>query len=463
MTFALSKRALGWSALVFAVAGAVTFGGVLGYTGGTLYRNDGAAYFLYAASVGADFDFDISDEYAALEARYPDPEAVEMLALRDSVERVPGSGRVVLPWPPGMGVLMAPFYGLGYGLERLAAVLGGRPPDPFGLLPQLVYALGVVAYAFLGFWATVLLCRNLAPPAPALLAVAAIALAGPLVFYVYIHPTMSHGPSFGLVALLLLFWWRRWEGQEGPPLAVLGLLLGLLVVVRYQHVVFGLLLVALVLRELRQRPRRPALIAAAQGLLASLLPLALHLFHQWWIDARSAAPDLLQTGDELALGRNAMDLRSPHFFDVLLSCQHGAFYWAPLLGIGFLGLLWAARRAGWARLFVLIVLVHAYLVGSLQGLEDTNWSGAFAFGMRYLTECAPLFATGLAFLLDRAAPRLRRGLYALMALLVVANGLLILAYGANTIPRNACVTHQQMAVGIATALGKVAGKVGGAH
>jgi hypothetical protein len=163
----------------------------------------------------------------------------------------------------------------------------------------------------------------------------------------------------------------------------------------------------------------------------------------------------------LEVARNAFDLRAPHFLDALVSCQHGAFYWAPVLALATAGLLWAAWRNGFARVMLLAFLANVYLVGALVGGDsgDFNWSGGNSFGMRYLAECAPFLAMGLAVLVQGTAARLREGFWrAAVVLLVAANGGLVLAYGLGTIDRERCVTHREMVAGVAAAVSELAGR-----
>lgn len=439
------------TALLTLAAGSATFAIVFAQSSGYLIRNDGTAYFMYARSAVIDLDTDVTNEYEDLDSRLPADSPV-MMAVRDTVHGLPDQDRIVFPWPVGSGLVMAPFYALGYGLERLVAAIGNRPADSYGVIPQYFYGLGSLFYGFLGFWATFLLCQRLTGDPKAWLSTLAVLFGGPVVFYLFFHPSMAHAASFGLVSLLALLWWRRWTGQaEG--LVGLGLLFGTLVTIRYQNAVFGILLVALILRHARRESWPSALRAGLVGGLASLPPLVIQVAHVIAIRGFPSAITGGSRGDTLTLAQNELDLASPHFFQVMFSCQHGAFYWAPVLGLGFGGLLWAARGATWARIFCLVFLGHVYLIGCLQGLGGTNWSGAHAFGMRYLAECSPLLAAGLAVLVHKASSRLaRRGWIAILALAVTWNGLLILAYGKGTISRSECVTYRQMAAGVFRAL-----------
>ena len=113
------------------------------------------------------------------------------------------------------------------------------------------------------------------------------------------------------------------------------------------------------------------------------------------------------------VGNYPIHLKSPFFFDVLFSCRHGAFHWAPILALGTIGLVWAARRESWALVLLAVLALQVYLIGGI-GIADPSgrpvtfdpsnwndhWKGGTSFGMRYLTECTPIFAAGLVVLFN---------------------------------------------------------------
>ncbi len=461
----LPKKWLLLSFVAVLVAGTACFGVVIHLTPGYLFRNDGTGYFLLAQSMVLDLDTEVTDDYLALDARVP-PESPAMSGLR--VWREPNPERVVLPWPIGSGLVMAPFYAAGYGLERVVAVIAGREADPYGLLPQVFYGLGSLFYGWLGFWATFLCCRRLVSSRLAMIAAAAAMLAGPAVFYIFFNPTMAHASSLGLAALFVALWSRGWEEVAASYrlAAGLGLLLGLLIIVRYQNAVFGLLLLGLLWRLSRRASLKAALRAGAVASVVCLVPLLVQVAH---LAAVEGGSEDWRSGEVLILGRNPIDLSSPFLFEALFSCRHGAVYWSPVVGLSGFGLLWVAGRVGWARMLFIVLLVDVYLIGCLRGppqlMEslaappspvETHWSGGHAFGMRYLTECAPLLALGLAILLRQAGTGFRRkALVAILSLLVAWNGLLLLAYGSGEISRVGCVTYPEMASGAMRALGRL--------
>jgi hypothetical protein len=470
--WSISPRAISLSALLTLLIGLACFQVTTRTTSGFLVWSDGLAYFLYARALVLEGHSDITEGYDALDKLYPaDPKSSSnvMDSIRVNASRNPDTGRIFTPWPIGAGVVMAPFYALGYATERLVAPMVGRPPNSFGLIPQYFFGFGSLVFGLLGFWATLLCCRKVAETKRAYFAALGTILGGPAVFYIFINPTMAHAMSFGLVALLTLWWWRQWsEGTRPASFAILGLLLGVLISIRLQNVIFGILLAALLLLEVRRSSWFRALVIGLCGALAASVPLLVQILHSSLYGPPKAALSL-QAGGLLMIGNYPLHLKSPYFFDVLFSCRHGAFYWAPVLALGLIGLIWATRRDAWPWVFLITIFCHVYLIGGL-GISDLSgravvfdtsnwnehWKGGTSFGMRYLTECTPFFAVGLTALMQATGKRTTADWWwrAALLLFVVWNGLLMLAYGLNTVSRSYCVTYVEMATGVGQALAR---------
>ena len=471
----MSKRYLWLSILATLVIGLVAFRVTVSTTGGFLVWSDGLAYFFHARSLVLDGNSDITNEFDEFDRRYPigSNNSSVMDSMRMNTVRNAATGRIVSPWPVGMGLVTTPFYALGFATESMVAALQGREPDSYGIIPQYFFGFGSIAFGLLGFWATYLCCRQVAGEGKSYLAALSTLLAGPAVFYIFVNPSMAHAVSFGLVAVLILLWWRQWMTGTGVKAILLpAFILGLLVTIRLQNVLFGVLLVALVMRELWRGGWLRASASAIAGLAACAIPLTALAFHSALYGPPNAKLSL-QEGGLLMIGSYPVHLKSPFFMDVLFSCRHGAFHWAPIFALGALGLLWAARRESWALVLLLVIALQVYLIGGI-GIADpsgrlttfdptdwnNHWKGGTSFGMRYLTECTPLFAVGLVALLNlsrtsMAALRWRVGL----SILVVWNGLLILAYGLNTVSRSYCVTYSDMGLGVTQALTKILGRL----
>ena len=416
----------------------------------SVLKADGVIYFLYARSLVLECDTDLTRDFEEAKLRLGN-EVVGPVSRFLVIS--PATGKTTFPFPIGVGVLMSPFYAVGYGAEQLQSLLTSHPPDSFGKIPTTIYSLGSLVYALLGFWATWILCAKLVPPSPAYWSSLATTLAGLPVFYTFFHPTMAHAPSFAVASLLILLWWRRWTDKV-PGFGLLGLLLGILTTLRYQNVMFGVLPLCLIPRC--YSIRRPALLVRdlAVGGLSFAAPVSLQLFH--WIKTQGipggAIPVNARSG--LVLEQNAMDFASPHFLDALASCQHGLFYWTPVYLLGFAGLVWATRQASWPWAFLATILAHVYLIGTL--VEPYNFSGGGLYGMRYLTECSPMMALGLAVLLDSGGKKVWLSCWRLvLTLLITWNALLIAAFSLRTISQNECVTFADMVGGMGEMISRI--------
>jgi len=431
--------------------------------------SDGVGYFLYARSLVIDGNFDVTNEFEHLDTKFPsDSKALEPLRKWSSRS---ADGTLQTPWPHGIGLVMAPFYAAGYAVEAAVAAVQGRQANSYGVIPQAGYILGSVAFGILGFWCLVLICRPLTGEREAYLCALATILCGPLLFYILFHPSMAHAPSFGLIALLTLIWIRAWQkGTTYFSMIALGVVLGLAATVRYQNALFAILPAALGLWDIKRDGFGVALRRAAAAAVACLVPLVLLAGSHVNVDSRG-----IEGG--VTVAQYPVNFASPYFFEVLFSCRHGAFHWSPVLALGVLGLLWTlfakpkvqlVTPRTWAAVLLATFAAHVYLMGGLglstvayvaDGMSSGwlhHWDDAPSFGMRYLSECAPIFAVGLACLMYATRRYLHVALWMIvLGVLAAWNGLLVVAYGMETITRSGCLPYSDMLSGFASILGKV--------
>lgn len=452
----ISSRTAAWSVALALTAGVCIFSLNSLVQDGSILRSDGIAYFMYARSIVLDRDTDLTPEYPEVLARFPGSNPVTSSLLLYS-HRVPETGKVVVPWPIGAGVVMAPFYAIGYAAEYVLAAVQHRPPDAYGVLPQYFFGLGSVLFGILAFWTALACCARLTNLQGATLATVSALLAGPAVFYIFFSPTMSHAVSLGLVGLVTWLWLRCW--QDGSRrLFWLGLLIGTIACIRYQNAVFGLMVLALVARDARRFGLGKGLRESAVAGAGMLIPVSLQAAH--YVAMNGASPGYRADGEFMVLNHIGINLTSPQISAVLFACNKGAFYWAPVMAVGFAGLVYAAWHHGWARVALATCVADVMLISFLRHYGDTFDLGV-SFGMRYLTECSVAVAMGVAALIGKTpSPTARYSWIALGALLSVWNLLLIMAY-VLTIPRSGCVTFPQMASGMVQAVTEVVALIGG--
>jgi len=357
------------------------------WIGPTFFRADTVSYDAYLRSAFFDHDLDFTNEserwgYA--------PGPLTPTGHRENLQSV------------GPALLWSPFFVVAHvyvgGLRALGVTTYTR--DGFSLPYYRATALGTVTVAMLGTW---LLVRTLSAgmgTARATAVVAATLLASPAAYYVFVLPGMAHGLVFGLTATVV---WAHARAREAPSFRawiVLGTLVGLVTLARWQGATLVLLLLPLAVQGLRARTIRPAwLLAAAAAAALVFTPqlVAWHVLFGRWLT--------------IPQGPGFLAWRSPHLFDVLMSADRGLFTWTPLMAAGTLGLVPLLRSERAFALGSLLVLVAtAWVNGCVR-----DWAASDAFGARRFDVVLPLLAVGLGAFCQRTAAWAARHPWALPA------------------------------------------------
>ncbi|HEY7509575.1 MAG TPA: hypothetical protein VIG50_04940 [Vicinamibacteria bacterium] len=362
---------------------------------------DEIEYFSYLPSLVFDRDLDFGDEYRHFYEK--DPEGLAGFKATFLDRRDPDSGRHINFGPIGSALLWSPFYLLAHGLTWIARALGaGVPADGLSWPYVAAACYGSALYGCAGLLLVHDALRRFGSfsDAAAALSTAALALGTPVLYYLTLAPGFAHAPSLFAVSLLVWTWLRaRARGEDARPrdYALVGLSGGLAGLVREQDVLF-LAVPALDLawgavrggRVSRGLARGVALAASAALVMAPQLLVYRALTGHF-------GPSRLVT--------RKVDWRSPHFLEVLFDPAHGLFAWSPLLLVATAGLVWAAskRRDAPSVLLALAVLLQAWINGALE-----SWTQAGAFGSRRFVAATPMFAWGLATVVEAARPRLGR-------------------------------------------------------
>ncbi|MFQ6100791.1 MAG: hypothetical protein ACE5OS_06100 [Anaerolineae bacterium] len=383
---------------------------------------DTVAYYSWLRSTVIDGNLDVGDEFAHY--GYD--------AERGSTH----TGYTYNEWAVGSAVLWSPFFLAAHGLSHLAHVLG-LPVATDGYAAQYVWAISLASamYAFIAVLLTYHLCREFFALPISVLATAAVWLSSSLVFYMYSHPAMSHANDAFTYALFVFTWCKTRHQQWWHSAALRGAATGLCALVRQMNAVFicfalGEFVASGVqawLRtrqtiEMRQTFLKVATFSLAWWLVYSPQVIVWRIVFGHWIEVNPYAGGA-------GVG---FDWLHPHLLSVLLSSDHGLFVWTPLMLPAILGWLpfWRKDR----RLTALLVLnfvLQLYVIASWG-----DWSGSVAFGQRFFTNMIPSFALGLAALLNVLQQRVRfRWLVTVCALFVIWNGLLIVRYVLEDIPR----------------------------
>jgi hypothetical protein len=330
------------------------------------------------------------------------------------IHRWPANGRWMNLHPIGTAVLMAPFFVAADALTRWS----NFPADGFSFYYQHFVGLAGITYMAVGIGILGRLLARSFTPGVVLAALVTLVWGTNLFHYGTFDPAFSHAYAFCLVAALLALTDAWWRSPRLRTAAALGLVCGLIVLVRHTNVIL-LLIVPLyglgaegsgrsVAAMFGDRKRDLAVcLAAAAAALAPQLLLYHHATGRWLVNAY---PDV-----------SHFTFASPHLFGVLFSVEKGLFFWSPVLLLAVFG---AIVARGWAtRLRVAAIAVFAidtYLIASWF-----DWQFGASFGHRGFTDILPLagvfLASAFAWIWERRPLRawLAAGVSAAVALSIV--------------------------------------------
>lgn len=275
----------------------------------------------------------------------------------------------------GLGLLEAPFYGLGKILAHAGA--GGIAGQPIG---QVTIALGLGLLTMLAWPLLSPILRGLELPQPGLLIFAAI-IGTPFFFYATFKPWKDHAPDALLFSACLLLVYRYFS-TDAPacwlPVAI-GALLGFSCTVRYFNGAEGVALVVVLLVLRRIRHAIEITVAASfTGLALFAVPLALGSS----VFAGGDSPD------------SALTFAPLNPLRMLFSDHRGYFVWSPVAALGFVGYLLLLKTRPGQRLFLASAGVMGLAIIASYTLV-VFWDGTWSFSQRFFTPLFPLVAIGV--------------------------------------------------------------------
>jgi hypothetical protein len=312
--------------------------------------------------------------------------------------------------PIGEAVLIAPFFAVAHALTRWTNL----SPDGFTLYYQHGAGLAGLCYVLAGLWFLRRLLDRHFPPGIVAATLAALLAGTSLYHYATFDSVWSHAFSFALCSALLerLDQWRPGHIRDD---IVIGVICGLIVLVRHTNVLIPLCFVGAVALRTRRVPIVPAAVAAIV-----VLP-------QLWLYHRATGHWLISS-----YGSLGFTFASPHLAGVLVSPQKGLFFYAPLLLAGVAGFAWLPPGLRqWRLPAAAVLLANTYLIASWW-----DWQFGASYGHRGFVDMYPILAIGLAGAFARASvtPRLRVAATATVTVLCALSVFQMLQYWHGTLP-----------------------------
>ena len=409
-------------------------------------RGDGVGYYAFARAPLIDHSLNFEHDYIAANTRFREARLDEHGRPKQTFRT--RTGHLENHFTVGPAMLWAPFLLLAHGGVLVARALGSQvAADGFSVPYRLAMALGTAFWGFLGLLLAFRVARQYAGDLCAFLATLAIWWASSLPAYMYFNPSWSHAHSAFAVSLFVFYWHQTREQRTLRQWFVLALIAGLMLNVYYANAMLLVILVVEALRDYTAAFRREAGTGAAVS----------QLFAKHSLFAGVTLLCLLPTfvsryivyGNPFETGYAPVQnwaWRSPYFFAVLFSSEHGLFSWTPLLLFATIGLVlfkWREPRVGTPLLAG--ALAFYLFIGCYP-----DWAGISSFGNRFFISLTPLFILGLSVLLARVAALFRSQRAAVAAASVVFaafmlwNAAFMFQWGEHLIPPRGPISWSEM-------------------
>jgi hypothetical protein len=359
---------------------------------GARLQSDGFYYYAYLRSLAFDGDVEFTNDY-------------RLLGLGDKAHlfQLTSTGHAQSAWTIGPALVWSPFAAAGHLVARRL-----HESDPNVSVDGVSYpyrqaiCIAGLVYGLLGSWFIFRLVRLQAGVRLAAAATVMTVAGSFMLWYLVKEPSMTHAPSMALVAGFAWAWWATRQSRTRTVWVLLGLLAGLMTLVRWQNALFALLPACDSARQLagawRNGDRQAARDTIVNGLLfttaavVAFTPqmLAWRAIYGSWLAVSPVGPQI-RFGD-------------PHLVDILWSSRNGLFSTSPVLYLGAAGLLLFAWRHPAAGLpCLLAVAAMTYFNACIQ-----DWWGSAGYGGRRFDGTVPLFAIGVACATGAAVALLRR-------------------------------------------------------
>lgn len=384
-------------------------------------NSDGIAYYSQLHSIIINNNLQFENEFQHYQEQFRQKKGSFLQKLHGVTEYIPAYDEegLFLPDEPktitghtpnrtsfGPAILWLPFFLIGHVLALTAQAFGaGNVADGYSLYYVLPVTLGTTLYGILGLLISYRFTNIFVSPKSAFFSTVAIWFSSPLIYYMYLVPTMAHVLSI-FVITLFIYCWISWRNDVNSiRILILGIFGGIISLVRWQNVLF-LVLPSLDIILVKQYRKLSFLLFLGFGFLFGFLPQMII----WKIVYGSF---LL-----IPMGNETMHWLNPQLLSILFSSRHGLFTWTPIFVFSMVGLIFLFKKETRITLYLLIVFLLQVYINAVP----TNWWCGSSFGYRRLLDCLPIFILGLAMFFEIVSQKISmRILYLVIGFLILWN------------------------------------------
>jgi hypothetical protein len=350
---------------------------------------DGLLYFIYLRSIVIDHDLEFENDYQLIKFDYDIPRNT--------------AGRAVNLMPPGMAILWVPLYLIAHLITLGLNALGWKIPLN-GLSPPYIISVLISnwIYGLIGTIFCYKLCNRYFSPFDSMLATLSTFIASFMVYYLIFDPFFAHIGSFFAVMGFVYYWYTTREHRTYQHWLLLGLFAGLMAIIRWQNIIFVLLLGIDLLLALIKYLKNKNCIEFKKFFIAHLLFLVIFILVAVlpqlvvWKLTYGFFP--LTPNDLIVLrgGSHYLLWNNPCFWEVLCSSRNGLFSWTPVAMLGLIGFFFFYKKDKWLTRYLLLTFLIMLYINSIV----TDWWGGGGFGMRRFDGFIILFALGIATIIS---------------------------------------------------------------
>lgn len=371
------------------------------YKTGSAIGGDAVYYYINLRSIVIDKDLNFQDEFEYFynqRSLFTGNRKLPFILPRNSQ-----TGRLPAKYPLGNAIFLIPPY---FSTHMILIFLqkGGADvtTNGYNLYYQASSAIASLLYAFFGLLLIYRLGKKIFEPKIAFLGTLAIWLATPLIYYMTMEPLNSQPISFFCISAFIYLWYTTRHKRKLYQWVILGIIGGLMSIVRYQDLLFLLIPVVDDLKRFSSAFVKIFLFLFIAGSVITIqLSVNNYLF---------GSPFRTGEGDA-----GFPYLMSPKILYTLFSLERGLLVWSPIVGFALIGLYWFTKRFKFiGSLFILSFLAQVYVVSSWAGPSQGD-----SFGNRILINLNIIFALGLMQFLKNTQvyQKLFLGLFSLLILL----------------------------------------------
>jgi hypothetical protein len=350
---------------------------------------DGVAYCSYLPTLILDGDLNFWNQYAA-----------SGVITREMIHgaTISSNGHVVMLWGVGAALLWMPFWLLGHLLTMIAAALHQSwTPNGFTFYYNFGIRFGTAVMALSALALNIRYSREYCSARSAVAGVLLTAIGTPFYWYTFHFADYAHIPAALSISLFLIVWQIYRTERAKTYGFLLGLLGGLIMMIKPNQVFVFLFPIAMWLAQWKKESFNALLKQAGWMFLGAIVAFGIQIWI-WQILFGNPLGPILEKGV-----RHYYGFFAGRFWlvDVLSSSYHGLFFFSPLLICSFVGLILLLKVDRIMAVPSLIILILQIL---LMANERYFWEGT-AFGLRRMVDWTPLFALGTAYSLDMAFKR----------------------------------------------------------